>query len=59
MGGGLFLQLLTFLIDNFIYYKMRPTEYDAVILLGKKSYFSGVVHSGIKIRIFGTKLLLL
>ena len=38
---------------------MSPTEYDADIFLKKNSYFSGVMHSGIKIRIFRTKLLLL
>ena len=39
---------------------MSPTEYDAdIFFLKKKSYFSGVMHSGIKICIFGTQLLLL
>ena len=45
--------------NNLIYYKMSHTEYDAAIFFEKNSYFSGIMHSGIKICIFGTQLLLL
>ena len=43
--------------NNSIYHNMSRTEYDADNFFEKKSYFSNVMQSGIKIRIFGTQLL--
>ena len=41
--------------DNSIYYNISPTN-DADFFFEKNSYFSGFMHSCIKICIFGTQL---
>ena len=41
---------------NLIYYDMSPTEYDADTFFEKKSYFSGVMDSDIKICFMGPQL---